>query len=229
MTFTLHYPSRDDLMARLAALVADQLRDALAQRGHASLAVPGGTTPAPFLNLLGQADLDWGKVSVMLTDERFVPEDSPRSNTRLLRQTLLQNRAKAARFITFYAPADQPEQVIAALQLALAPALPLDVCVLGMGEDMHTASIFPGADLLAQALDPQGGALLLPMRAPGAPEPRITLTAPVLRGARHLHLLITGPAKKTALEKAVSLADPSQAPVRVLLNAANPLHIHYAD
>ncbi len=228
MTITLHYPDRNALMTGLAGLVADQLREAINANGKATLAVPGGTTPAAFLNALSQADLDWTKTAVMLTDERFVPETSDRSNTRLLRETLLQNNAALADLIPFYAPANQPEDVLDRLSASIVSALPLDVCVLGMGDDMHTASIFPGADRLTEALDPSGKAILLPMRAPNAPEPRLTLTTPVLQAARHLHLLITGPAKKAALEKAMTLSDPNDAPVRILFNATHPLHVHYA-
>ncbi len=229
MTVTVHYPDRNALMTGLAGLVADQLREAIVAKGNASLAVPGGTTPAPFLNALSHADLDWSKVTVMLTDERFVPESSLRSNTRLLRETLLQYSAANATLVPFFSPADKPEDVLQKLATNIAQSLPLDVAVLGMGEDMHTASIFPGADRLAEALDPNGKTVLLPMRAPGAPEPRLTLTAPVLRATNHLHLLITGPAKKAAFEKAMSTPNPTDAPVRILFDATHPLHIHYAD
>ncbi len=229
MTVTVHYPDRNQLMTGLAGLIADQLRAALMAKGKATLAVPGGTTPAPFLDALSQADLDWSKVAVMLTDERFVPETSDRSNTRLLRDTLLKNRAAKARLIPFYAAGERPEDVLDQLAAEIAGLLPIDVAVLGMGEDMHTASIFPGADRLSEALDPDGKAILLPMRAPGAMEPRLTLTAQVLRATDHLHLLITGPAKKAALEKAMSMTDVKDAPVRILFDATHPLHVHYAD
>ncbi len=229
MTVTLHYPDRDALMTGLARVVADQVRQAIADRGRATLAVPGGTTPAPFLQALSRAELDWSKVAVMLTDERFVSESSDRSNTRLLRDTLIQNNARTSILVPFYAPADRPEDVLDQLSAQIAPSLPLDVCVLGMGEDMHIASIFPGADRLAEALDPDGKAILLPMRAPNAPEPRLTLTAPVLQAARHLHLLITGPGKKVALENAMSIPNSSDAPVRILFDAPTPILVHYAD
>jgi 6-phosphogluconolactonase len=215
-------------MAGLAARVAGELREALALRGGASLAVPGGTTPGPFLSRLSLADLDWSRVRVMLSDERFVPETSDRSNTALLRRTLLTNRAAAARLLPFFEPAESPDAILARLEGPIRAALPLDVCVLGMGEDMHTASLFPGADRLAEGLDPQGGAVLLPMRAPGAAEPRLTLTAPVLLSARHLHLLITGSAKRQALDRARSAQSVHEAPVRVLFDRTGPFHIHYA-
>ena len=216
-------------MENLTDDVAAQLMVAIALRGRATLAVPGGTTPGPFLTLLSKVDLDWSRVSVMLTDERFVPESSDRSNTRLLRETLLQNNATAAVLIPFYKDAATPEDVLGDLSDAIKAALPLDVCVLGMGADMHTASLFPEADRLTEGLDLDGKAVLLPMRAPGAPEPRLTLTASVLCGAEHIHILITGPAKKTALEAALVEGPASEAPIRVVLDAPTQVDVHYAD
>ena len=225
----LQYPDRDVLMENIAEDVADQLGEAIALRGVATLAVPGGTTPAPFLKLLSHAEIDWSKVRVMLTDERFVPETSDRSNTRLLRETLIQNVASVATLIPFYREADTPEDVLDELSEAISAALPIDVCVLGMGADMHTASLFPEADRLDEGLDQNGAAVLLPMRAPGAPEPRLTLTAAVLRGAGHIHVLITGEGKKSALEAAMTEGPTSEAPIRVILNAPTNVDIHYAD
>ncbi len=225
----LQYPDRETLMENLAEDVAAYLETALENKPHATLAVPGGTTPAPFLTLLSQADIDWPRVRVLLTDERFVPESSGRSNTRLLRETLLQNRAASATLIPMYAPAERPEDVLDTLAKGVKSALPLDVCVLGMGADMHTASLFPGADNLQQALDPSGKAVLLPMRAPDAPEPRLTLTAPVLRSATNICILITGEAKKAALETALTAGPEAQAPIRTILTAPTTVDIYYAD
>ncbi|WP_316013646.1 6-phosphogluconolactonase [Roseobacter sp. HKCCA0434] len=219
----MRYDSREALMTGLADIVAGQLRAALATQDHATLAVPGGTTPGPFLDALSRADLDWPRIRVMLTDERFVPESSDRSNTALLRRSLLRGAAEGAQLIPFYREADRPEDVFEELTATIAAALPLDVCVLGMGADMHTASIFPGADRLGDALD-AGAPPVLPMRAPGAPEPRLTLTAPVLSAARHLHILIQGQDKAEALEQAQAETDPSAAPVRVALDAGATVH-----
>jgi len=224
----LHYTTRDELNADLAEIVARELTEAVEARGQATLAVPGGTTPGPFLQLLSLEDAPWDKIRVMLTDERFVPESSDRSNTRLIRQTLLQNRAAAASFVPFYAPGNAPEDVLDTLTDAVSAALPLDVCILGMGEDMHTASIFPGADKLAEALSADAP-VLLPMRAPGAPEPRMTLTAPALRAAASLHLLIMGAGKQAALEQAMAEGPVEEAPVRAVLTAPVPATVHYAD
>ena len=219
----IEYADAELMMMDLADTLASQLRQALALGDRASLAVPGGTTPGPIFDSLCAVDIDWARVDIMLTDERWVPETSDRSNTRLLRQRLLTNRAAAARLVPLYADAVTPEEKLAELEAGVAATLPLSVVLLGMGLDMHTASIFPGADRLEDALN--GAALLVPMRAPGAPEPRITLSAAVLNGAMSRHIVITGAAKREAFERAKSLP-PAEAPVAAVLKGAT---IHWAE
>jgi len=161
---------------------------------------------------------------VMLSDERWVPEDSPRSNTALLRQRLLQNRAAKAVYIPLYAPTETPEEGLPGLMENIAQELPISVLLLGMGADMHTASLFPGADNLAAAFANDAPPLMA-MRAPGAPEPRITLTAPVLAGAMTTHVVITGSEKREALEQARKLK-PADAPIATVLRNAT---VHWAE
>ena len=218
------YPDREMLMIDLADRIASELRAALAQNGRATLSVPGGTTPGPIFDILSGLDLDWANVAVMLNDERWVPEDSPRSNTRLLRERLLRDKAAAATLVPLYAEAPRPEDLMDALAEGITPHLPIDVLLLGMGADMHTASLFPGADRLEEALS-DDAPILLPMRAEAAGEPRITLSAPVLRDAMNIHILITGSEKRAALERAEHLPE-TEAPVRALLKSAT---IHWAD
>lgn len=218
------YPSREEMAQALAARIADELRAALVTGGRATLSVPGGTTPAPVFDVLALADLDWARVDVLLNDERWVDEDSPRSNTRLLRDRLLVQRAAAARLLPMHAVTATPEQALPALTAAILPALPLTVALLGMGADMHTASLFPGADHLAAALASDAPPLMA-LRSDAAGEPRLTLTAPVLRGARHLHILITGADKHAAVLRAAELS-PLQAPVACVLDRAT---VHWAD
>lgn len=223
------YKDRAAQMQSLADLTAAALAAALSANGRATLAVPGGTTPAPYFEALTRSDIDWSGVTILLTDERFVPVTSERSNARLLKQHLLTGKVAKAAFIPYYREDTSPDDLPDVLDPVLAPHLPLDVCVLGMGADMHTASLFPGADRLSEALSPDGSHIVLPMRAPGAPEPRLTLTAPVLRAARQVHLLITGPEKLAALEEAQNLNDWRKAPVLAVLQRENDVHVHYAD
>lgn len=217
------YPDRELMMMALADRIAAQLGDALRGKERVTLCVPGGTTPGPIFDTLSDVALDWDRVVVFLSDERWVPEDHERSNARLVRQRLLRNRAAAATFLPLHADAPQPEDVIDDLARAIEPHLPIDVLLLGMGADMHTASLFPGADRLSDALA-DDAPVLVPMRAPGAPEPRVTLSAPVLAGAMHTHVVITGQDKREALERALKLP-PQEAPVAVVLPEAE---VHWA-
>jgi len=116
-----------------------------------------------------------------------------------------------------------PEDAVEPLAAAIAPCLPISVALLGMGADMHTASLFPGADRLEEALSPDAP-ILVPMRAPGAGEPRVTLSARVIEDAMSIHILITGAEKRAALMRAQTLS-PEQAPVRAVLDAAT---VHWA-
>lgn len=219
------YPDRELMQLQLANLLAGQLAETLRREGKATLAVPGGTTPGPVFDTLSGVDIDWANISVVPTDERWVDEESDRSNTRLLRDRLLRGRAAAAQLIPLYAPGhDAPEEAMEALEQGLAPHLPISVLLLGMGEDMHTASLFPGGDRLEEALSATTR-LILPMRAEGAGEPRVTLTAPVLRAAVRVHVMITGAEKRAAIEKAAGLP-PMEAPIRAVLDQAV---VHWAE
>ena len=220
----VEYPDRELMMLSVANAIAGDLGDFLRREGRASLCVPGGTTPGPIFDSLSGVDLDWANVAVFLNDERWVPDDSSRSNTRLLRERLLVGCAAMARLVPLYAEADQPEDRLEELSAGLAPHLPISVLLLGMGADMHTASLFPGADRLTEALSDQAP-VLMALRADAAGEPRITLTAPVLKGAMTTHILITGPEKRAALERAQGLT-PAEAPVKAVLANAT---VHWAE
>ncbi|KUJ76906.1 hypothetical protein AVO45_10465 [Ruegeria marisrubri] len=224
----IEYSDPAQQAAELASVVAKQLSDTLAHQEKATLAVPGGTTPARFLAELSNAALEWNRVSVLLSDERFVPETEPRSNTRLLREQFVRNAAAEATIVPLYAAGATPESVLEQLSAGVRKVSLIDVCVLGMGADMHVASLFPGGDNLAKALDVAGPDVLIPMRASGAEEPRVSLTASALTGATHLHLLIKGPEKLAALRHAESEGSAMQAPVRIVLGRRN-LTVHYTN
>ena len=133
-----------------------------------------------------------------------------------LDETIFAGPARAARFVAL-----SDEQALSAL-------LPLDACVLGMGEDLHTASLFPGADRLDEALSVECGAPALRLHAPDAPEERITLTAPVLTGAGRCFVLIHGAGKRAALDRARAAADPADAPISLVLDGPNPATVYWA-
>jgi len=213
----IEFADREMMMMDLANVLAGELARMLMHAERASIAVPGGATPAPIFDTLSAADLDWSRVDVLLTDERWVPEDHRRSNTRLLRRHLLVNRAAAARLIPLYGGTEVPEESVATLADGVRAALPLSVVLLGMGVDMHTASLFAGADKLEAALSPKAPPLLT-MRPREANNPRVTLTAPVINGAMSKHLVITGADKKAALEQAQKERDVLKAPVKAILS-----------
>lgn len=217
------YPDREMMMIDLANQIAGELGEALRAGDRASLCVPGGTTPGPVFDVLSDVALDWGRVDVLLNDERWVPEDHDRSNTRLLRQRLLVNRAAAANYVPLYAPTETPEESMDLLAKGIQPVLPLSVLILGMGADMHTASLFPNAPGLRKALEPNAP-ILVPVFPEDQPEGRVTLSARVLDGAISKHLLITGDAKRVALQNAVHL-EPEDAPINAVLGGAT---VHWA-
>ena len=134
----IEYPDREMMMIDLANLLAGEISGVLRHEDSASFVVPGGTTPGPIFDVLCAVDLDWGRVSVMLSDERWVPETSERSNTRLLKERLLVERAAQANLLPLYAAADAPEEKIDELEQAISPALPITPPI--------TAPPFPSSD-----------------------------------------------------------------------------------
>jgi 6-phosphogluconolactonase len=221
----VEYPDREMMMMNLANRIAGELNSQLIRDDFATLAVPGGTTPGPVFDDLCAATLDWARVRVLLTDERWVPGDSPRSNTRLIRERLLVDRAAGARYVPLYDDgAERPEDAIETLGARVAEVLPLTVLLLGMGEDMHIASLFPGAPGLAEALD--AGAPPLVAVRPEGQEPRVSLSGPALRGAMYTHIVLTGDDKRAALERARAEKDVLSAPVQAVLGEAT---VHWAQ
>ena len=224
------YADPESLARALAERVEATLREGVSARGQAVLAVSGGSTPVRFFEELSHAALDWARVTVTLVDERWVDEASERSNARLVKRHLLKGPAAAATFVPLYTGAETPEAGCAEARRRIAALpRPFDAVVLGMGEDGHTASFFPGGDRLAEALDPDNPALVVPMRAQGAGEPRITLTLPLLLDTRLLVLHIEGETKHAVLEAALAEPDPSHRPVSaVLQQPRTPVEIYWA-
>ncbi|MEH6592442.1 MAG: 6-phosphogluconolactonase [Halioglobus sp.] len=226
-----HYESNAELTTQLARRVASDLGTAIAERGIATLAVSGGSTPKPLFERLSQLPLDWARVTVTQVDERWVDEDHQDSNALLIRQHLLQNLAAAAQFASMKTPGDSPFDAEAAASEKLSAfAQGIDVVVLGMGEDGHTASFFPGAATLAKALQPAGDELCVAVAPPSAPHERMTLSLAALLSARNIYLHITGEAKWGVLQQAATAGSEEELPIRsVLFRAEPPLQIYYAN
>lgn len=222
------FPDPETLAGSLADDIAGRLRAALTARGSAVLAVSGGTTPKRFFERLSDCDLDWASVVVTLVDERFVSTSSDRSNEGLVRKHLLRNRARLARFVGLRGNAAEPEAAAGAASAALALfGGRLDVAILGMGTDGHTASYFPDAPDLDRVLDPAATAAVMAVHAETAGEPRLSLSLPILVDAGHLALHIEGKEKREVLERA--LHGPPLAPVaRVIAAAPHPLAVYWA-
>ena len=211
------FGDKDELALALADAVAANLNAGIASRGGAAIAVSGGSTPARFFRALSQrTDVDWAKVTVTLVDERWVDESSDRSNARLVKANLLQGPAAAAAFVPLWQGGTEPDAAgIARANTAIAAIPVLDAVILGMGNDGHTASFFPGGDTLAEALTVDGP--VLSIRAPGAGEPRVTLTLRRLLAAEALYLHIEGNEKAEVLDKALGDGDVADMPVRAVL------------
>jgi 6-phosphogluconolactonase len=228
----VEFASRGDLAAGLAARVKEALEEAISLRGRAVLAVSGGSTPVMFFKALSKLEIVWEQVAVILVDERIVPASHERSNAKLVRANLLQNKAANAFFVPMYSGAfdegDAAHQIETVMKRA--QLVPADFVILGMGNDGHTASYFPGGDHLADAIDPQQEALVLPMHAEGAGETRLTLTLPVLLAARAMALHIEGKDKRAVLDRA--LADGTRAldmPVRAVFeHSVKPVEVFWA-
>jgi 6-phosphogluconolactonase len=218
------------LAAGLADKVADTLSAAVAARGSASFAVSGGSTPKAFFEALSSRDIDWGKVTITLVDERFVPEDNPRSNHKLVKENLLKNKAAAANFLPLYQEAaDAEKSAVIGTEATKGIDNPFDIVILGMGGDGHTASFFPGGNNLEKAIDPKTPRGIITMEAEGAGEPRLTFTFASLQDARLLVLHIEGAGKKDVLAKAESDGPETEMPIRAILRrAASPLEIYWA-
>lgn len=226
------YLDRTIQAEQLAQLVASELQGAVQAKGKATAAFAGGTTPVLFFKALAKQAVDWPKLAFTLTDERQVEPTHERSNALLLKSNLLDSLQPSASFQALY----QVGQTSADLPMLASSLgqqfLPLDVVVLGMGNDGHFASLFPQAANLAAGLDPNNPEVLLEVQVPDLPEVRISLSLSALLKSKHLHLLMTGTDKKQLLERAqanIAASQPRQWPIEALLQqAGDSLTIHYA-
>ncbi|KGU84637.1 6-phosphogluconolactonase [Pseudomonas mediterranea] len=213
----LEFKSPVLLAEGLALNVTEQLREAIDARGTAVLVVSGGRSPVAFFQSLAKQALDWSKVVVSLADERWVPVEHADSNAGLLKRYLLQGPAAKAQFLSLYSASANLEAAAEQADRLLAELPSIDVLVLGMGDDGHTASLFPDSPNLAEALDIQGTRRCWPMLAPTVPHQRLTMSRALLASAKHKVLSISGQSKLTTLNAAVAGDNVAEMPVRAFL------------
>lgn len=224
------FPDSLALAHALSGEVKVDLEEAIAARGVASLVVSGGRTPAKLFEHVRAEKLDWSKVWVTLADERWVETTSADSNERLVREALLSGPAAAAHFVGLKNPAPTPEAGAdwATRALTRVPH-PYDVVLLGMGEDGHTASLFPGSMALARGLDPAAAPACIAVNALAAPHARISQNLAALLDSRRVVLHVEGDAKWQVYQRARMPGAAAELPVRAILHQKEvPVDVYWA-
>jgi 6-phosphogluconolactonase len=212
------YADLQTLSRELAADIAANLTAAIGARGLASLVVSGGRSPVTLFEMLREQPLEWDRVCVALADERWVAPDDAASNERLVRDVLLKDRAASARFLGLKNGAPTPDLgAVSAWETFARVPRPFDAVILGMGDDGHTASLFPGSPNLPRALNPAAVAGCVGMWAPVAPHPRLSLNLTTLLDSRRIVVLITGEAKWRTFTAACAPGAVEDMPIRAVL------------
>lgn len=225
------FTSDKALAAALAASVAERLSEALAVRSKAGLVVSGGRTPADFLTALSEHQLNWSAVSVLPTDDRWVGSNHADSNEAMIRRHLLRNAAAATALhgLVDASLSPEPEGERHANAVLKNIPTPFDIVVLGMGDDGHTASLFPQAPQLAAALDMHSGHGCMILDPVTAPHRRISLTLPALLQSRQINILIRGDNKLNVYRRALSSGSTLELPISFILHQKQvPVHVYWS-
>ena len=229
MTNILEFENASALDIALSEKVAAMLAVSIEEQGSASLVVSGGRTPMGFFHLLSQQVLDWSKVTVLLADERWVDAGHADSNEKLVRENLLINEASQATYLALKNSAEQAVDGEAECEAALAGLDTFTVLILGMGDDGHTASLFPGSEALAEGLDMNSGRSCIAVTPLHAPHQRMSLTLPRLLNSQQIVIHISGPSKQEVLQQAQAGDDVMELPIRSILQQQQaPLSIYWA-
>lgn len=223
-----YFESREAASVAAAERIAAALQRSLDATTSASLVVSGGTTPGRCFEELSGQHLEWSRVGVLASDDRWVPADHDDSNEKLVRETLLKNAASAAEFLPFYAPDVSVEDRCVELndEIRTVP-FPFAVALLGMGSDGHFASLFPDAGNLDEGLDTENLAMCIPVTTAASPHVRISLTLSALSRSYEIVLLFFGDDKRAVYEAARD--GDRQFPVSALLRQKRaPVHVYWA-
>jgi len=215
--------------AELVSKVVDLLSMAIEQHGSASLVVSGGRTPKDFFHLLSQELLDWSKVTVTLADERWVDADHKDSNEKLVQENLLINEAYVARFVALKNSATSAQAGETSIDQDLSAIGRFTLVILGMGDDGHTASLFPGSEALNMGLDMESGRQCLAVQPLDAPHERMSMTLPRLLDSEQIIVHIRGENKSKVLAMADAGDDRFELPIRaVLQQTKTPVSVYWA-
>ncbi len=213
------YENKTELAKNVAKEMANLLRSAIDERGEAILVLSGGSTPQQAYIFLSMEDIYWDRVKITLADERWVPQSHPRSNHCLLNMTLLYNMVKRPHFIPLYRDLVTPEEGLRNINEDFRVLKkPFDLVLLGIGNDGHTASLFPEGDNLKEAMNLQTSHWAMSMNAPGAKEPRIKLTTKTLLQTRQIFIMFSGAEKYETFMKAQEDGPEEDMPIRSILN-----------
>jgi len=208
--------------------IATALETAIAERGQGYLVVSGGRTPVPLFQRLASMPLAWDKVTITLADDRWVNSDHDASNEKLVREHLLQGQAAAANFISLVTTAADAADGVEAVNQRLAELPTFDVVILGMGEDGHTASLFPCSAEIEAGLTTTAPALAVTPTT--APHQRMSLSKSRLLNSRQLYLQLSGASKANVLSQAQQETDPKVMPISAFLRQADvPMEVLLAS
>lgn len=217
-----------ELEQSLAQVICKKLCSAIAQKGHATLAVSGGSTPKALFKALSNSKLPWHKITITLADERWVEPTHSDSNERLVKEHLLQDLAAAATFLPFKNSAKTAKEGQLELAQKLTNLGPVDVLILGMGGDGHTASLFPCSAELESAMDLTNLSPCQSITPATAPYERMTMTLSWLLSSATIFLHIYGKGKREVLEKGLSETMTPPPIARLINQADKPISVYYA-
>jgi 6-phosphogluconolactonase len=216
------FRTTEQLNTAFARKITKLLRDGIEENGRASLVVSGGRTPVDLFNTLSKSNIEWEKVDISLADERWVDNIDDASNEKMLRAKLLINNAANANFVPLKTQhSDAEDAVMTCTDNLKKMRTPFDVLILGMGEDGHTASLFPCSKQIAQGLDMESGDTFIAVQPTTAPNQRMSLTLPALLNSNQIFLHLTGESKKELMNTVLSDDDAMVMPIRAVINNAD--------
>nr|WP_136249682.1 6-phosphogluconolactonase [Ningiella ruwaisensis] len=210
------FQDNSTLVKAFSEQLAGIIKQAISEKGRASVAVSGGSTPKPLFEALASIDLPWSKVDITLADERWVDADHEASNEKLVRENLLVNHAASANFVSMTTSDTNATDAQGAIEKRLESLLPLDILILGMGEDGHTASLFPCSEQIKTGLDLNYPHSVLATQPTTAPHQRMSLSLAEIVKSRNVFLHITGEKKREVLEQALQQHTALEKPIKAV-------------